>query len=847
MSEIVKDLPPDAFPDSNEIRFGKLLASNEKKIRDRAVLALEFWLKQRKGLTELDLLKIWKGLFYCMWMCDKVPIQMHLAERLSSMLHVFEDDAVAVLWFQTFASTMRREWEGLDHLRLDKYYSFIRKAVFQSFEWIKHRGWAADAVSKIMLVLESEILKKLPNGLRFHVADLFLDELSKAGAQDISTATFKQLLHPFYKVLCNSKDKHFFKRTKERVFEQLLDFFVEEPEASERPCFEHVDLKGIQAWIFSAASSEETAEKYRAQLYDLHKKFQQKTGVQFCKEQANELLLSEEKLLPQSEKGMELCQEEELHSPLESQNPKKKKKRKRQEGKNGDVQERKQLVDEPLLLSADVSQTEKIGDGRAQKPSKKKKNAENHLLENNCPASDTKNPAADPDKSERKDKSAADDLDKSEREAKKLKKKSKKTKADVVDDPSVPMPEGSEEVGSLITKKKKKKKAKTLTEEDSTGCKDTQILEDLCTTSAQGTDIGTTAVEGEVAEKKKKKSKKTPKHITESSGTQMLDTLELDDITFELDASWSQSWSAGDTLQSTETKGKQQVLSDISSTEKHHAASSIPSSDVPSKDVETPKNTKTPFAVANLNSAFSKAQSRHNSPENSSVMLEDSAHVKPDAGTTKKKKKHKKVHIQVNDENLFTPSSKEEEREGSTESPGISISSTVPKKKHLTPFRSSKPDQVSEDGRNGLTPASTASPRSSPGTSGFTPQGSLGSPFIPSNKFQGAKPGYSFKKGDEGIGYYVDERPLTSSQKKKKRISMGSTPGGKKVRFGTVYKKGYQDSVKALKTRVITPHKRTPPPGLLKTPEGASSIKKKPVAGRKGTPYAHREGATPAT
>ena len=31
-----------------------------------------------KGFSEVDLLKIWKGLFYCMWMSDKPLIQVHL-------------------------------------------------------------------------------------------------------------------------------------------------------------------------------------------------------------------------------------------------------------------------------------------------------------------------------------------------------------------------------------------------------------------------------------------------------------------------------------------------------------------------------------------------------------------------------------------------------------------------------------------------------------------------------------------------------------------------------------------------------------------------------------------------
>lgn len=46
---------------SSEIKFGKHLASSDKRIRDRTVAALREWLRQRSrggSLTDLDLLKV---------------------------------------------------------------------------------------------------------------------------------------------------------------------------------------------------------------------------------------------------------------------------------------------------------------------------------------------------------------------------------------------------------------------------------------------------------------------------------------------------------------------------------------------------------------------------------------------------------------------------------------------------------------------------------------------------------------------------------------------------------------------------------------------------------------------
>jgi Nucleolar protein,Nop52 len=54
-------------------------------------------------------LQIWRGLWYCMWMCDKAAIQSELAVRLSQMTHLFADDPNEGLRFQAaFYSAMRR-------------------------------------------------------------------------------------------------------------------------------------------------------------------------------------------------------------------------------------------------------------------------------------------------------------------------------------------------------------------------------------------------------------------------------------------------------------------------------------------------------------------------------------------------------------------------------------------------------------------------------------------------------------------------------------------------------------------------------------------------------------------
>lgn len=60
--------------------------------------------------TNNDFLRLWKGLYYCMWMSDKPLVQEELAEDLGSLIHCFPDAKVGVQFFRNFLETMCLEW-----------------------------------------------------------------------------------------------------------------------------------------------------------------------------------------------------------------------------------------------------------------------------------------------------------------------------------------------------------------------------------------------------------------------------------------------------------------------------------------------------------------------------------------------------------------------------------------------------------------------------------------------------------------------------------------------------------------------------------------------------------------
>ncbi|CAI7862387.1 unnamed protein product, partial [Closterium sp. NIES-54] len=129
-------------------KFMRRLAASDEETRDQAFEVLSRWLIARKEIAEEDLLKIWKGLFYCMWHSDKPLVQANLAERMSGILISLDPD-LALLFLRTFWKTMRREWGGIDYHRLDKFYMLVRLVMRNILEFLEKREWEEEVVSDL--------------------------------------------------------------------------------------------------------------------------------------------------------------------------------------------------------------------------------------------------------------------------------------------------------------------------------------------------------------------------------------------------------------------------------------------------------------------------------------------------------------------------------------------------------------------------------------------------------------------------------------------------------------------------------------------------------------------------
>lgn len=265
-----------SLADLDEIKFAKALVNPDKSVRDGTIASLRTVLAASKNITDTQMLKLWKALFYCMWLADMNPVQMELAVNVAEIIKVFPKPKGALLYIRMFFRTIVREWHHLDQYRLNKFYSLIRSMLHKALEYLAVKKWKSDILADFLEILESEVLVKVPNGVRYHMADIYISEIWNATQGNINTEEFLALLKPFTDALSKVEDKVFHKRIVQRIFEDYLEKHAAHHEVSqERPqIFPNVSTESLQEIIFNSAAQEDTKEGHRKVLYALHRSYQ---------------------------------------------------------------------------------------------------------------------------------------------------------------------------------------------------------------------------------------------------------------------------------------------------------------------------------------------------------------------------------------------------------------------------------------------------------------------------------------------------------------------------------------------------------------------------------------------
>ncbi|EDW88294.1 ribosomal RNA processing protein 1 homolog [Drosophila yakuba] len=214
---------------AQEVKIIRALACNDVVERNRQIRILRKWFKARAGssfpFNEDDFMRIWKGLYYTMWMSDKPLVQEELAEQLAQMVDSFGGNtACSLAYFSAFMRTMCQEYFGIDQWRMDKFLMLTRRMVRYLLRLLKQNNWEPDLIASFNSSMQLSVLSEQPKsrGMTMHYLDVFFEELAKAADGEITAAQVNLFLRPFVTYIATQRDAKLVAQCRTRVLYHLL-------------------------------------------------------------------------------------------------------------------------------------------------------------------------------------------------------------------------------------------------------------------------------------------------------------------------------------------------------------------------------------------------------------------------------------------------------------------------------------------------------------------------------------------------------------------------------------------------------------------------------------------------
>ncbi|XP_054719682.1 ribosomal RNA processing protein 1 homolog A-like [Uloborus diversus] len=263
-----------------EVEFAQKLVSNQPKVREKVLKQIGKWLAIKssadEAFTEDGMLKLWKGLFLYFWNCDKPLFQEERADLISKYIHAFKKTKYSFLYMDTFFQTMSREWFGIDKYRIEKFMMFVRKFLRECFELLKRSEWNFKRVKQFRKVMKKTVIspksESAPLGLKIHICDIYMEELARAGSEQLTPEMITWFLNPYLIVLWKCDDSSFLENVSKDVFLYLLNQDADEQEFHKFPVLKF-DATEIQKLLLEHATKPTIRKLNRSRMYDVIQEF----------------------------------------------------------------------------------------------------------------------------------------------------------------------------------------------------------------------------------------------------------------------------------------------------------------------------------------------------------------------------------------------------------------------------------------------------------------------------------------------------------------------------------------------------------------------------------------------
>jgi len=109
---------------------------------------------------------------------------------------------------------------------MEKFLYLVRVYVFATFNYLKREQWDTSTIEAHLRLLEAIPMNvrepTIPNGLRYHIMDIYIDELDKADRPRSSSLSMNTMLRPLRNLASESPTKIIRQRAKESLTDARL-------------------------------------------------------------------------------------------------------------------------------------------------------------------------------------------------------------------------------------------------------------------------------------------------------------------------------------------------------------------------------------------------------------------------------------------------------------------------------------------------------------------------------------------------------------------------------------------------------------------------------------------------
>lgn len=202
----------------------KAMGSRDRRIQEKAIALLRPWLMSQKEISEEELKKICKGVFYFILNAYKQVCQGTLISKLPSAVDNFDLNLVRH-YFQAIFMTIRREWSGVDLFRLDMFYVSLVRILHGMFTVVNNDGWDSKHVDRFLGSMTGKsllVVDKPPiQRMNFRFVDGYLNEFQCVFP--VQLKTFLSMAEPFYSFFAKGSNRLLLNRVDDNVFSGFLN------------------------------------------------------------------------------------------------------------------------------------------------------------------------------------------------------------------------------------------------------------------------------------------------------------------------------------------------------------------------------------------------------------------------------------------------------------------------------------------------------------------------------------------------------------------------------------------------------------------------------------------------